>query len=576
MINPVKAHPTKVYVDYYGSSKIFDTYLVPGTQFTINITVDYVEDLWAYQFEIRFDPTILRGVRVENGPFLESAGGTALVAPGPGFDNERGKLGLFSASLFPKENFPTGGGVLAYVTFEVVGIGESPLDFGWNTALLNHTSPTGAAGYELGPDWEPMWIILNPDAFINGLFDNRPPVYVTPVQVKGRPTGENFTVSVNVADIKDLYAWSFNMTWDTSILNVSAVVEGDFLKGQPEGTDFYYEINNPRGYTYVNATTIGAHPGVDGSGTLANITFVVKAVGVSPLHLSNVLLLNSSLQEIPVRTADGEYLKVHDRAITGFTVNPPKIRAGSRGQASLVQINVTVANRGGFNETDIEVTVYYGENLTVGMQTIEFLEMGAATTLEYTWNTTGLDPGKYVLKAVVSPHENETNTVDNTFIYGEYTIFVHDIAITSVRTPVANVFLGHNVTVKVTVINEGTEVENFTVTAYYNESVIGTKTVTDFGYGASTVLEFVWDTTGVKLGNYTISAKASVVPGEEDIDDNEGAQKKMVRVLPLEEPVYYAEIVILTVVPTLAVGATILLYWRRRRISKAEEELFFS
>jgi hypothetical protein len=128
----------------------------------------------------------------------------------------------------------------------------------------------------------------------------------------------------------------------------------------------------------------------------------------------------------------------------------------------------------------------------------------------------------------------------------------------------------------VTVINEGTEVENFTVTAYYNESVIGTKTVTDFGYGASTVLEFVWDTTGVKLGNYTISAKASVVPGEEDIDDNEGAQKKMVRVLPLEEPVYYAEIVILTVVPTLAVGATILLYWRRRRISKAEEELFFS
>jgi hypothetical protein len=131
------AEPTKIYINptpIPGPS--------PGRQFTIEIRVDYVRKLWAYQFELSFDPAVLQGVSVENGPFLGSAGGTVLVAPGPGFDNERGKLGLFGASLFPKARFPTGGGVLAYVTFEVAGSlseppGDTVIAFGANTGLLD-------------------------------------------------------------------------------------------------------------------------------------------------------------------------------------------------------------------------------------------------------------------------------------------------------------------------------------------------------------------------------------------------------------------------------------------------------
>jgi hypothetical protein len=191
------ASPTKVYID---PTFILDPNLVPGTRFTINITVDYVEELYAYQFELSFNPAVLHGVSVENGPFLGSAGGNVLVAPGPGFDNERGKLGLFSASLFPKENFPTGGGVLAYVTFEVVGIGGSPIDFGWNTALLNQTG-----GFELGPDWEPMWIILNPDAFVGSYFDNRGVFSADLVRRSAWPEHHHYVVSKDEDEYQTLY-----------------------------------------------------------------------------------------------------------------------------------------------------------------------------------------------------------------------------------------------------------------------------------------------------------------------------------------------------------------------------------
>jgi len=38
--------------------------------------------------------------------------------------------------------------------------------------------------------------------------------------------------------------------------------------------------------------------------------------------------------------------------------------------------------------------------------------------------------------------------------------------------------------------------------------------------GNQTTLTFTWDTTGVALGDYTITAKATTVPGETDTDDN--------------------------------------------------------
>ena len=139
---------------------VWDTNMGPGTQFSIDIDVDYIRKPWAYQLTLSFDPDVLQGVSVENGEFLGSRGGTVIVIPGPGFDNEAGTLGLFGAYVDQFKKLPTGGGTLATVTFEVAGYGSTVIELGIETGLAD----------ALG-----NWIVHkedDPELFFDGYFDN--------------------------------------------------------------------------------------------------------------------------------------------------------------------------------------------------------------------------------------------------------------------------------------------------------------------------------------------------------------------------------------------------------------------
>ena len=558
-IDPVKANPIRVAVDYYGSPNVFDTALIPGKRFTINITVDYVQELWAYQVEISFNASILRGIEYVDGGFLGIAGGNTVFAAGQGFDNVNGKLNLFTTFLFPKTNLPTGGGTLARITFEVVGTGGSPLTFGKDAGLANATG-----GWWLYPDYakNPIHKLENPGVFTDGYFDNRPPLYLTPALVKGIPFNGNFTISANVSNMTDLYSYNFYIYWNSSILDAVEVAEGDFLKDQPGGTEFHYTMNNAGGYLQVDSSAMGAS-GVSGQGTLANITFLVKGVGSSPIRLKDVVLRGSppELQPIKIRTADSQFLKIHDIAITGITVSPSSVKAGS---GELVTITVTLSNIGGFDETNINVTAYYGENI-ISNQTVASLAMGDHEILTYTWNTSGISRGKYIIKAVASKVPEEASTKDNTLAYGTYSISSNDIAIVNVTPAVTQVFVGRNVTITVVVVNLGTELENFNVTVFCNATRIETQTLTAFGYGQRKSLKFIWNTAGVALGSYIVSAEATTVSGEENLDDNYYIQLSMVRVLPPLVEEISTELYILTAVPIVFIGVAVLFYLRTRK-----------
>ena len=178
---------------------IVDPTLGPTEQFTVDLWVDYVEPnlLWAYQLTLSFNPDVLHGVSVANGPFLGSQGGSVLVVPGSGFNNDAGTLGLFAASLFPIAKFPKGGsdehGPLCSITFEVVGYGTSPITLGPETGLANKTGG---------------WMIkkaLNPEFFFDGYFSNKG-VYVDPPRVRGVPVGESFTINVTAGNVEDVYS----------------------------------------------------------------------------------------------------------------------------------------------------------------------------------------------------------------------------------------------------------------------------------------------------------------------------------------------------------------------------------
>jgi len=102
----------------------------------------------------------------------------------------------------------------------------------------------------------------------------------------------------------------------------------------------------------------------------------------------------------------------------------------------------------------------------------------------------------------------------------------HDIAVVNVTTskdgciPMPTVSKGQPVAINVTVLNKGDFSENFTVTVYANSSLIGSQNVFSLAAGDQVILPFVWNTTGLAYGNYTITAFASIVPYEINVYDN--------------------------------------------------------
>jgi len=99
-------------------------------------------------------------------------------------------------------------------------------------------------------------------------------------------------------------------------------------------------------------------------------------------------------------------------------------------------------------------------------------------------------------------------------------VIVHDVAVVSVVPSVTEAFPGQTVDVSVVVRNEGDVGETFDVCAYYDSALIGTFTVRDLAPQAEKDIMFDWCTRCLEPGNYTLSAEASVVPGEIDANDN--------------------------------------------------------
>jgi len=130
---------------------------------------------------------------------------------------------------------------------------------------------------------------------------------------------------------------------------------------------------------------------------------------------------------------------------------------------------------------------------------------------------TGLADGSYSI--TVYANDTSGNVGSSEKVY--FTILiVHDVAVIDVQCSSAEVQVGQIVNITVLVQNEGIVTETFNVTAYYNETIIQTQTVTNLVPDAQTILTFSWNTTDVALDTYTIKAVASTVEGETDIADN--------------------------------------------------------
>lgn len=126
-MNVVSATSTRVYVD---PSSIMDSSLGVGDQFTVDIKIDDVTNLYGFVYKLEYNPNILSGESVTSS-FLNEDTMTIKNE----IDNNMGIIWLFTLSLNPAEP-KSGSGALATITFNVEGVGESTLDL-YDTQLAD-------------------------------------------------------------------------------------------------------------------------------------------------------------------------------------------------------------------------------------------------------------------------------------------------------------------------------------------------------------------------------------------------------------------------------------------------------
>jgi len=193
---------------------------------------------------------------------------------------------------------------------------------------------------------------------------------------------------------------------------------------------------------------------------------------------------------------------VHDVAAITQVVNATTVVEGE-----IVEVNVTVENIG-MQEESFNVTVYFGPTFA-GTQRVYDLAAGENTTITFYCDTTGYPPGTYEIRALVDSAAeiveiNETNnwcTSPSTV-----TVQVHDLEAIRQAANATSVQQGDAVEINVTVANTGNLTETFDVAVYYDNTLLGTKTVSGLSPGAVTNVTFTWDTSGIPEGIYFIKA----------------------------------------------------------------------
>jgi len=119
----------------------------PGDTFVVDVNVTGTADLYAFQLDLAFDPTVLEATGVSEGAFLPG-GGTTFFLPGS-IDNTGGTVSFNSDTLLSAISGVSGDGTLLVFDFTALGSGTSPLTIENEILLdsgLNFISDTTEGG----------------------------------------------------------------------------------------------------------------------------------------------------------------------------------------------------------------------------------------------------------------------------------------------------------------------------------------------------------------------------------------------------------------------------------------------
>ena len=341
-------------------------------------------------------------------------------------------------------------------------------------------------------------------------------VYVNPPQVASTTwtPSKQFNITVNVANVADLFAWQVYLSWNSSILDFVSWAEGDFLKAQPQGTQTAEDLNQTEhpGAIDIGVSTLGEYKGVSGSGILADVTLQVKALG------------NTAIEFTPgIQSFEGLYTSI--LLDSAWAVGQPRL-----------EDFISHATVGGsFVNVGVPEPIFTfspskpAANTTVTFNASASYDPEGLPLVAYAWdfgdgtNGTGAvvsqiysKVGSYTVVLNITDAESLTNTASKTVQIR----YLHNVAVNSVSANPLGVKTGESVTITVIVKNLGAATETFEVTVFYADTELSRQTVSNLAPDETKTLTFTWVTSGVAEGTYAIKAVAQTVSGETSVADN--------------------------------------------------------
>jgi len=331
-----------------------------GQNFSINVTILSVLDLYGWEFKLGWNVSLLDAVNVAEGSFLKAGGSTFFTYTVNATDGYM----IVDCSLLGTVPGVSGNGTLATITFYVKDVGECPLDL-YDVILLNSLEQ--------------------------------------PISCQAVDGHGYFTPPHDVA-VTDVSASPITVL-PSGIVNVNVTV-------QNQG-GFNEEFNVT---AYSNLEIIGLQSVSLASGSSATLPFMWNTTDFGKGDYT----ISASVSVVPdeIDTADNnktadEIVTIlcygHDIAVVD--VEPSKTVVP---QGHSVNITVIVKNYGIFSENFN--TTAYTNTTAIQMQTTT-LASGESIKLNFTWNTSGFTRA-YIISANATPVEDEADTTDNTFIDG--------------------------------------------------------------------------------------------------------------------------------------------------------------
>jgi len=334
----------------------------PTESFSVNIMVVNVTNMYAWQFNMTYDPAILEALNVVEGPFLKQFRTTMMTSPAI---NETAGWVFASDAFFDWQDVgANGSGVLAVASFRVKAAGVCSLHFSRETTTL--LTFDGSLPVDMA--YEPR----------DGVFG-----YPRDLAVTGLSASDS---SVRAGELVSL---------DATVRNNGVV-------------DEVFSV-----IFYRNSTIIGAKNDVSlDSQASTSVVFVWNTTGVA----AGNYVMKAEIAAVSGESATANNVReggvvtielVHDVAITKVMVSSSSVSSGGT-----VSINVTVINKGSASET-FNIAVSY--NNTV-IETKELgLVPGDSGILTFIWETRDVAPGIYILTAATSTIPGETSTADNVY-----------------------------------------------------------------------------------------------------------------------------------------------------------------